>query len=95
MSGGNRQRGLMCLHKRPIIQQFSLVGLRPLECLAYHAGRQRSSKGGSGDLSRLPLPAVPRRRGWARRGALASRVAGMTAGACGVLVPGDSVGMSR
>ncbi len=36
--GGNRQRGLMCLHKRPVIQQLSLVGLSPLEYLAYYTG---------------------------------------------------------
>ena len=41
------------------------------------------------------MSSVRRRRGWACRGALATLGAGMTAGACGVVVPGDRVGMSR
>jgi hypothetical protein len=36
----------MCLNKRPVIQQFSLVSLSPLEYLAHHPCRQRSGKEG-------------------------------------------------
>ncbi len=32
----------MRLDKGPVVQQFGLVSLSPLEYLAHHAGRQRS-----------------------------------------------------
>ena len=51
----------MCLHKRPVIQQLSLVSLSPLEYLAHYPCRQRSGKGGQRiNPDRRFLPAVAR-----------------------------------
>jgi hypothetical protein len=51
----------MRLDKGPVVQKFSLVSLSPLEHLAHHAGRQRSSQESQWiNPDRRFLPAVTR-----------------------------------
>jgi hypothetical protein len=47
---GNRPRRLMCLNKRPVIQQFSLVSLSPLEHLAHYRAGSAPARRVSGSI---------------------------------------------